>query len=260
MSTFNITLHVWRQKSPQAPGKFEDYKVLADEHMSFLEMLDVVNEDLIAKGKEPIAFDHDCREGICGMCGMVINGEPHGPQKLTTTCQLHMRQFKNGPFDIWIEPFRAAGFPLLKDLVVDRSGFDRIIQAGGYISIRTGSPLDANATPIPKHVSDMAMDAAECIGCGACVAACPNASASLFTAAKITHLGLLPQGQAERPERARNMVTAMDNEGFGGCTNHGECESACPKGISVDFIARMNRDFVKASATAYERASKGDGE
>ena len=260
MSTFNITLHVWRQKSPQAPGKFEDYKVVADEHMSFLEMLDVVNDDLIAKGKEPIAFDHDCREGICGACGMVINGEAHGPQKLTTTCQLHMRQFKDGPFDIWIEPFRAAGFPLLKDLVVDRSGFDRIIQAGGYISIRTGSPLDANATPIPKDVSDMAMDAAECIGCGACVAACPNASASLFTAAKITHLGLLPQGQAERPDRARKMVSAMDNEGFGSCTNHGECESACPKGISVDFIARMNRDFVKATATAYERASKGDGE
>ncbi|MCA9536094.1 MAG: succinate dehydrogenase/fumarate reductase iron-sulfur subunit, partial [Myxococcales bacterium] len=182
------------------------------------------------------------------------------PQKLTTTCQLHMRQFKNGPFDIWIEPFRAAGFPLVKDLVVDRSGFDRIIQAGGYISIRTGAPLDANATPIPKAVSDMAMDAAECIGCGACVAACPNASASLFTAAKITHLGLLPQGQAERPERARNMVTAMDNEGFGSCTNHGECESACPKGISVDFIARMNRDFVKASATAYDRAAKSDGD
>ncbi len=258
MSTFNITLQVWRQKSPQAAGQFKPYKVEADEHMSFLEMLDVVNEDLVAKGEEPIAFDHDCREGICGMCGMVVNGEPHGPQKLTTTCQLHMRQFKNGPFEIWIEPFRASGFPLVKDLVVDRSGFDRIIQAGGYISIRTGSPLDANATPIAKQVSDMAMDAAECIGCGACVAACPNASASLFTAAKITHLGLLPQGQAERASRARNMVSAMDNEGFGGCTNHGECESACPKGISVNFIARMNRDFVKASLLANDAAPKAD--
>ena len=260
MTTFNITLHVWRQKSRSAPGKFEDYKVEADEHMSFLEMLDVVNEDLIEKGKEAIAFDHDCREGICGACSMVINGEAHGPQKLTTTCQLHMRQFKDGPFDIWIEPFRAAGFPLVKDLVVDRSSFDRIIQAGGYIGARTGSPQDANATPIAKYVSDSAMDAAACIGCGACVAACPNASASLFTAAKIGHLGLLPQGQAERSERARNMVTAMDNEGFGNCTNHGECEWVCPKGISVDFIARMNRDFVKATATAYDHAAKGEGD
>ena len=254
MSTFNITLHVWRQTGPNSQGKFESYKTEVDEHMSFLEMLDVVNDDLIEKGKDPISFDHDCREGICGMCGMVVNGEPHGPQKLTTTCQLHMRQFKNGPFDLWIEPFRAAGFPLVKDLVVDRSGFDRIIQAGGYVSIRTGAPKDANATPIAKTVSDRAMDAAECIGCGACVAACPNASASLFTAAKITHLGLLPQGQAERDDRARNMVTAMDNEGFGGCTNHGECEHSCPKGISLEFIARMNRDFVKASLQSRDAA------
>jgi succinate dehydrogenase / fumarate reductase iron-sulfur subunit len=261
MATMNLVLNVWRQKNRGDAGHFERYEAKnITEHMSFLEMLDVVNETLLEKGEDPIAFDHDCREGICGACSMVINGEAHGPQKLTTTCQLHMRQFKDGPTDLWIEPFRAAGFPLVKDLVVDRSGFDRIIQAGGYISIRTGAPLDANATPIAKAVSDMAMDAAECIGCGACVAACPNASASLFTSAKISHLGLLPQGQAERSERARNMVTAMDNEGFGSCTNHGECESACPKGISVDFIARMNRDFVKASATAYDSVAKGDGD
>ena len=252
MGTVNLTLNVWRQDGPDAEGKFEVLQAKnISEHASFLEMLDVVNEDLINEGKEPIAFDHDCREGICGACGMVINGVPHGPQKLTTTCQLHVRVLKEeGISELWLEPFRAAGFPVVKDLVVDRGAFDRIIEAGGYISARTGSAQDANEVPIPKPDADAAMDAAACIGCGACVAACPNASASLFTSAKLAHLGLLPQGQVESPIRVRKMVAQMDAEGFGGCTNHGECEAACPKGISLGNIARMNREFVKAMVTS----------
>jgi succinate dehydrogenase / fumarate reductase, iron-sulfur subunit len=242
----NLTLKVWRQTSPSDPGGFKTYEAKnISDHMSFLEMLDYVNQGLIQNGEDPIAFDHDCREGICGMCGMVINGSPHGPQKATTTCQLHMRQFRSGD-TITIEPWRAHAFPVIKDLVVDRSSFDKIIQAGGYVSIRTASPPDANAIPVPKDDSDKAMDAAACIGCGACVAACPNASASLFTAAKVSHLGLLPQGQAERLSRVRNMVKVMDDSGFGGCTNHGECEKSCPKEISINFIARMNRDLIKS--------------
>jgi len=242
-----LTLHVWRQKNTASEGKFETYTLSAvSKDSSFLEMLDQLNEELISKGQEPVAFDHDCREGICGSCGMVINGFAHGPQKLVTTCQLHMRKFSNGD-EIWIEPWRAKAFPVLKDLVVDRGAFDRIIQAGGYVSAPTGAPRDANSILIPKKDADMAFDAATCIGCGACVAACPNASAMLFTSAKITHLGLLPQGQPERTDRVLNMVTQMETEGFGGCTNHGECEAACPKGIKMDFIARMNSDFIKAS-------------
>jgi succinate dehydrogenase / fumarate reductase iron-sulfur subunit len=250
MSDMNLVLNVWRQASTNAPGKFERYEAKGiSEHMSFLEMLDVVNERLLEEGKDPIAFDHDCREGICGMCGSVIDGQPHGPQKGTTTCQLHMRQFKNGD-EITIEPFRAKAFPVLKDLIVDRSSLDRIIQAGGYISVRTGSAQDANATPIRKEDSDLAMDAAACIGCGACVAACPNASASLFTSAKLAHLGLLPQGKVEEEERTRNMVAQMDAEDFGHCTNHYECAAACPKEIPIEFIARMNRNFVKSMVVA----------
>lgn len=241
-----LTLHVWRQQGPNRPGGFKTYHAKdITTHMSFLEMLDVVNEDLIEKGEDPIAFDYDCREGICGTCGVVVNGVAHGPQKLTTVCQLHMRQFEDGQ-EVWLEPFRAQGFPIIKDLIVDRSAFDRIVQAGGYISIRTGSAPEANEIPIAKEVADQAMDAAECIGCGACVAACPNASASLFTAAKISHLSLLPQGQVERADRARKMVAQMDAEGFGACTNHGECEAACPKGVSLDWIARMNRELLRA--------------
>ncbi len=242
----NLILHVWRQAGPKDPGRFVRYEARGiTEHASFLEMLDVVNEGLIERGEEPIAFEHDCREGICGSCGMVINGTPHGPHKLTTTCQLHMRSFKDGD-EVWIEPFRATAFPVLKDLVVDRSAFDRIIQAGGFVSVNTGSAVDANAIPVPKDAAERAMDAAQCIGCGACVAACPNASAMLFTSAKISHLGLLPQGQPERWSRAESMVDRMDHEGFGSCTNHGACENACPKGISVDFIARLNHDLRKA--------------
>jgi succinate dehydrogenase / fumarate reductase iron-sulfur subunit len=242
-----LTLHVWRQKSAKEPGRFVTYRaddVSAD--MSFLEMLDVVNEGLTAKGEEPIAFDHDCREGICGMCGVVINGAPHGPRKATTTCQLHMRTFRDGD-EITIEPWRAGAFPVVRDLIVDRSAFDRIIAAGGYIAANVGSAPDANAIPIRKENAELAFDAAACIGCGACVAACPNASAMLFTAAKVSHLALLPQGAPEREERARRMVAQMDAEGFGGCTNHKECEASCPKGISVENIARLNREFLKAS-------------
>ena len=213
--------------------------------MSFLEMLDVVNEGLIEKGETPIVFDYDCREGICGSCGIVVNGEAHGPQRRTSTCQVHMRQFQDGD-ELWLEPWRASGFPIVKDLMVDRSAFDRIMQAGGYVSIRTGSAPEANELPVAKELADKAMDAAACIGCGACVAACPNASASLFTAAKVAHLSLLPQGQPERADRVRKMVAQMDAEGFGGCTNHGECEAACPKAISLDWIARMNRELVRA--------------
>lgn len=244
-----LTLHVWRQKKATDKGGFETYTLEGvSPESSFLEMMDQLNEQLLGTAKEPVAFDHDCREGICGSCGMVVNGVPHGPRELTTTCQLHMRSFKDGD-ELWIEPWRARAFPVIRDLVVDRVAFDRIIQAGGYISVNTGSVRDANEQPIGKAIADYAMDAAACIGCGACVAACPNASAMLFTAAKVGHLGLLPQGQAERGPRALKMVAQMDAEGFGGCTNHGECEAACPKGISVDFIARMNRDFLKAGAT-----------
>ena len=245
----NLILHVWRQSDAADKGRFVTYPaegISAD--MSFLEMLDVVNERLIDGGETPIAFDHDCREGICGTCGMVINGSPHGPRPLTTTCQLHMRSFSDGD-SITIEPWRAAAFPVLRDLVVDRRAFDRIIQAGGFVSVGTGSAPDGNAILIPKSDAERAMDAAACIGCGACVAACPNASASLFVGAKISHLGLLPQGQAERDSRALHMVAQMDAEQFGSCSNHGECEAVCPKGISLETIARMNRDYVGASLT-----------
>lgn len=238
-------LHVWRQAGPDQPGKMVQYEatdVSAD--MSFLEMLDVVNERLTENGQVPIAFDHDCREGICGMCSLMINGVAHGPMKGTATCQLHMRSFKDGA-TIYIEPWRARAFPVIKDLVVDRSALDRIIQAGGFVSAPTGGAQDANSILVPKDNVDSAMDAAACIACGACVAACPNASASLFTAAKITHLGLLPQGQPERYRRALSMVRQMDLETFGSCTLHGECQEACPKEISMDTITRMNRDFIR---------------
>jgi succinate dehydrogenase / fumarate reductase iron-sulfur subunit len=243
----DLKLHVWRQPGPDAPGKMVTYEAKQiSPHASFLEMLDVVNEQLIERGEEPIAFEHDCREGICGACGMVVSGVPHGPHKAITTCQLHMRSFKDGD-EIWVEPFRANAFPVLKDLVVDRSPFDRIIQAGGYISVNTGTAVEANVLAIGKDIAEKAMDAAACIGCGACVAACPNASAMLFTAAKATHLGLLPQGQPERMERAQSMVKQMDSEGFGNCTNHGACQNACPKEISVDTIAQLNADLIKST-------------
>ncbi len=241
-----LTLKVWRQAGPAASGEFKTYAATANEHMSFLEMLDVVNEDLQSRGEEPIAFDHDCREGICGSCSLVINGAPHGPKRGVTTCQLHMRSFADGD-EIVIEPWRAKAFPVLRDLVVDRSPFDRIIQAGGFVSVPTGAPPDGNAIPVPKEQSDRAMDAAACIGCGACVAACPNASAMLFTSAKVAHLALLPQGQPERYRRVLAMVNAMDEEGFGGCTNFGECEAACPKEISIEHIALLNRDYLRAA-------------
>ena len=246
----NLVLNVWRQKNSRAPGQFVRYEAKnVSDHMSFLEMLDVVNEELSAKGEEPIAFDHDCREGICGACGVVIDGVPHGPNGGTTTCQLHMRSFKDGD-ELTIEPWRASAFPVVRDLVVDRGAFDRIIQAGGYVSLRTGSAPEANSLPVAKLASDSAFDAATCIGCGACVAACPNASAALFTAAKISHLALLPQGEPERQDRARKMVAQMDAERFGHCTSHGECEAACPKGISIGFIAKMNRELLSALVAA----------
>ncbi len=242
-----LTLHVWRQDGPSTPGSFQRYQADdVSESMSFLDMLDLVNEEITRDGGEPIAFEHDCREGICGSCGMVINGIAHGPQKLTTACQLHMRSFSDGD-EIWIEPWRASAFPVIKDLVVERASFDRIIQAGGYVSVRTGSAPDANAIPIPKPDADRAFDAAACIGCGACVAACPNASAMLFTAAKAAHLSYLPQGQTERLQRAADMVLVHDEEGFGNCTNHGACQEVCPKGISVDYISRLNRDLLRAT-------------
>jgi len=241
----NLTLHVWRQAARSTDGKFVTYKaddISAD--ASFLEMLDVVNETLIAKGEDPIHFEHDCREGICGSCGMMINGTAHGPMGATATCQLHMRHFKDGE-EVWIEPWRARSFPVIKDLIVDRSGLDKIIQAGGFISVNTGSAIEANSLPIPKQVQENAMDAAECIQCGACVAQCPNGAAQLFTAAKISHLGLLPQGQPERYSRVVKMVETMESM-FGSCTMFRECEAVCPKGISTDFIARMNRDYIVA--------------
>jgi succinate dehydrogenase / fumarate reductase, iron-sulfur subunit len=240
----NLTLRVWRQAGPDAPGRFETYEVEVSEDASFLEMLDLVNEQLIAAGEVPIEFSHDCREGICGTCGLMINGQAHGPAAETATCQLHMRTFADGD-EIVIEPWRAAGFPIIKDLVVDRSAFDRIVEAGGYISVDTGSAPDANLVPVPKDVADLSMDAAACIGCGACVAACPNGAAQLFTAAKVAHLNVLPQGGPERYQRTEAMVDTMEQY-FGSCTNMGECEAACPKGISIDFIALMNKDFRKA--------------
>ena len=245
----DLRLQIWRQDSQNVKGRFVDYDVKGiSPDQSFLEMLDDLNTELIAKGEEPVAFDHDCREGICGTCSLVIDGRPHGPWDETTTCQLHMRAYKDGD-TVVIEPWRAKAFPVIKDLVVDRSAFDRIIQAGGFISVATGNADDANSIPIPKPDADWSMDAASCIGCGACVAACPNASAMLFTAAKMSHLGLLPQGQPERARRAKMMVGQMDDEGFGACTNTRECEASCPKGISIDFIAWMNRDYLKAQAS-----------
>lgn len=244
-----LTLHIWRQKNARDKGRLERYQMDdVSEDMSFLEMLDVLNEKLLGEGKEPIAFDHDCREGICGACSLAINGIPHGPEKATTTCQLHMRKFKDGD-EIYVEPFRAKAFPIIKDLIVDRSAYDRIIQAGGFVNVRTGQAQDANAIPISKYNADLAMDAAACIGCGACAAACPNGAAMLFVAAKIGQLALLPQGQPERKKRALAMVKQMDDEGFGSCRNFYECEAACPKGISVRFIAMMNRDYLGASLT-----------
>ena len=253
----NLTLKVWRQDSAAANGRLVDYQARnVSPDMSFLEMLDVVNEELTERGEMPIAFDHDCREGICGSCSLMINGVAHGPMRGTATCQLHMRSFRDGDTVI-IEPWRAKAFPVIRDLVVDRSAFDRIIQAGGFITAATGGAQDANATLIPKVHLDRAMDAAACIGCGACVAACPNASASLFTAAKVTHLGLLPQGQPERYRRALKMVEQMEEEEFGACSLFGECQEACPKEISIDTITRMNRDFVRASLQPAERAAAG---
>ncbi len=256
----SLTLNVWRQKDASSAGRFVTYEAKdISSGMSFLEMLDVVNEGLILKGEDPIAFDHDCREGICGMCGVVVNGAPHGPKRATTSCQLHMRSFRDGD-TLTLEPWRAKAFPVLKDLIVDRGAFDRIMASGGFVSVATGNAPDGNAIPIRKENADLAMDAAACIGCGACVAACPNASASLFVAAKVSHLALLPQGQPERYERVLKMVGQMDAEGFGHCTNHGECEAACPKEISVSNIARMNRDYLRASLERGRRVVRaGEG-
>ena len=248
-----IKLHIWRQSGRDAQGEFKTYELdNVSPHMSFLEMLDVLNEQLIADKEEPVAFDHDCREGICGSCGMVINGQPHGPDLETTTCQLHMRRFKDGA-EIYIEPWRADSFPVLKDLVVDRTSFDRIQQAGGFVSVNTGNAPDANSTAVPKRDADLAFDAATCIGCGACVAACKNASAMLFVSAKVSQYALLPQGGPERPIRVQKMIAQMDKEGFGGCSNTNECEAACPAGISVKNIARLNREFISASVASDEK-------
>jgi succinate dehydrogenase / fumarate reductase iron-sulfur subunit len=253
----NLTLYVWRQAGPDQPGRMERYEARGvSEHSSFLEMLDVLNQQLIERGEDPIAFDHDCREGICGSCGFVINGEAHGPLPHTTVCQLHMRHFKTGD-TLHLEPWRSKAFPVIKDLMVDRGAFDRIVQSGGFITVSTGSAPEANLTPIPKRLADRAFEAAECIGCGACVAQCPNGAAQLFTSAKVSHLGLLPQGQPERAQRAVSMVEAMEDQGFGSCTNFAECEAVCPKGISIDFIARMNRDYLKAKASGVMRGTAG---
>jgi succinate dehydrogenase / fumarate reductase iron-sulfur subunit len=246
----SLTLKIWRQASPGAAGEFRTYKLHdISTHMSFLEMLDVLNEELISKGEEPVAFDHDCREGICGACSLMINGQAHGPDRETTTCQLHMRRFKNGDM-IVIEPWRARAFPVLRDLVVDRAAFDRIMQAGGYISVNTGNAPDGNTLPVPRENAEKSLDAAACIGCGACVAACKNASAMLFVSAKVSQFALLPQGQPERTTRVQKMVARMDAEGFGGCTNTNECEAACPAGISVTNIARLNREYLRATLTS----------
>jgi succinate dehydrogenase / fumarate reductase iron-sulfur subunit len=251
--TINLTLRVWRQSGPAAPGRLENYRAEnISTDASFLEMLDIVNEGLTLEGKEPIAFDHDCREGICGMCGSVVNGRPHGPERETTLCQLHMRHFRDGD-TLVIEPFRARAFPVVKDLVVDRGALDRIITAGGFISVNTGQAPEANSLPVPKENADLAMDAAACIGCGACIAACPNASAMLFTGAKISQLALLPHGRPEAARRALAMVARMDEAGFGNCTNHQECEMECPKGISISNIARLNREFIKAALASSEK-------
>ncbi|WP_163336727.1 succinate dehydrogenase/fumarate reductase iron-sulfur subunit [Desulfopila sp. IMCC35008] len=249
MSKIDLTLQIWRQRNSDSLGDFEIYDLQAiDTDMSFLEMLDVLNEKLTKEGKEPVAFDHDCREGICGMCGAVVDGVAHGPEKEVTLCQLHMRHFSSGDM-IVIEPFRSRAFPIRRDLVVDRSAFDRIIQAGGFVSVNTGGVIDGNAIPIPAETAELAMDAAACIGCGACVASCPNGAAMLFTSAKISQLCLLPQGQAEQKQRALSMVETMDKEGFGNCTNHKECEAVCPKSISIRNIARLNREYLKAVLT-----------
>ena len=247
-----IHLKVWRQKNNKTKGKIENHTLEnVSEDMSFLEMLDMLNEKIVKEGGDPVAFDHDCREGICGMCSLMINGNAHGPEALTTTCQLHMRKYKDGD-TITIEPWRAKAFPVLKDLMVDRTAFDDIIAEGGYVSVRTGSAVDANSIPIPKLNADLAMDAAACIGCGACVASCKNASAMLFTSAKVSQLALLPQGQPEAEKRAQAMVNKMDELGFGNCTNEAECEASCPKGISIDNIARMNREYLKSSIKGSE--------
>jgi succinate dehydrogenase / fumarate reductase iron-sulfur subunit len=263
--TIQLTLKVWRQKGDGEKGRFETYQAKdISTDMSFLEMLDVVNEALVHEGSEPIAFDHDCREGICGACGSVVNGIPHGPEKATTLCQLHMRHFRDGE-TLVIEPFRARAFKVLKDLVVDRSALDQIVQAGGYISVNAGQAIEANSTPVPADKAELAMDAAACIGCGACVAACPNASAMLFTGAKVSHFVLLPQGKPEAAKRALAMIQKMDELGFGNCTNHRECEAACPKEISISNIARFNREFLKASFVSPEKmgvemkGSEGEG-
>jgi len=254
-----VRIKVWRQKSANSRGGFKTYQTpVLNPNMSFLEMLDVVNEDLTARGEEPIAFDHDCREGICGTCSLVIDGKPHGPHRGIATCQTYMRSFKDGD-QIVVEPFRAKAFPLVKDLVVNRKSFDRIMQAGGFISVRTGGAPDANAIPVPKEIADLAMDAAQCIGCGACVAACKNASAMLFVAAKVSQLNLLPQGQPEKHRRVKAMVERMDQEGFGSCTVTGSCEAVCPKEISLDFIARMNRDYALALLKGEPKKAKAGG-
>ncbi|HEX3529459.1 MAG TPA: succinate dehydrogenase/fumarate reductase iron-sulfur subunit [Thermoanaerobaculia bacterium] len=254
----DLTLYIWRQAGPDQPGRMERYEAKGvNEHSSFLEMLDVLNQQLIEKGDDPVTFDHDCREGICGSCGFMINGEAHGPQSRTTVCQLHMRHFKNGD-TLYLEPWRSKAFPVLKDLMVNRGAFDRIVQSGGYITVSTGSAPEANLTPIPKPLADRAFEAAECIGCGACVAQCPNGAAQLFTSAKVSHLNMLPQGKQESAQRAVSMVEAMEAQGFGACSNYAECEAVCPKGISIDFIARMNRDYIKGKSVAVVKVAQAE--
>jgi len=254
----DLTLYIWRQAGPDQPGRMERYEAKGvNEHSSFLEMLDVLNQQLIEKGDDPVTFDHDCREGICGSCGFMINGDAHGPQPRTTVCQLHMRHFKSGD-TLYLEPWRSKAFPVLKDLMVNRGAFDRVVQAGGYITVSTGSAPEANLTPIPKPLADRAFEAAECIGCGACVAQCPNGAAQLFTSAKVSHLNMLPQGKAESAQRAVSMVEAMEAQGFGACSNYAECEAVCPKGISIDFIARMNRDYIKGKSVAVVKVASAE--